>query len=370
MANRLVALPNTEEEEEFLTDVDEPSPVSWEYDDRWDADAGSRKGYAAEGARTKKQTKTRRWQTCVSTDGYDEETDNSNATEDASKDAAMQQEWRMAVRRQEELSVQKRNEEKTRSHKLAQKGELNSCSNRLGPAGNTGANVGAYMCANTSANMSAYMTANTGANMGARVRVWQMVADGGNQTWKTETGKVRIWQEVADGGNRVWKAMRIRAVHIWANKTGGGTRIQMAKVMEVRIWRVAADGGNLTCRASNEEDRRRRHSCEVWKEEGNRITNEDGGSHKARRSTNVWRVPEWTGSEEDPRWRSAENMVAGRIERWEASLWEEGVVFRRRRWQAPRKVEGGQRTTPPFWLWRRRQKKKKRQEAQPTLSMW
>jgi hypothetical protein len=85
----------------------------------------------------------------------------------------------MAVRRLEEFSAQKRKEEKTKSHRLAQKGKLNSCSNRSGAAENTSAYVSAYMTAYStaytstymSANASAYMTAYMGANANVRMQV-------------------------------------------------------------------------------------------------------------------------------------------------------------------------------------------------------
>jgi hypothetical protein len=85
----------------------------------------------------------------------------------------------MGLRRKEGFSAQKKREEKQRSDKFAQKGELNSCSNRSGMAEDTsayaGENASAYADENASenatANLSAYAdenaTVNPGANMSA-----------------------------------------------------------------------------------------------------------------------------------------------------------------------------------------------------------
>jgi hypothetical protein len=167
MANRLLAPPNTEEEGEFLTNVDE-SPLAprkvhdtltrrrrriqeglrgrRSEDEDTDEDVGRRRGQRSEDEDTDKVA--RRRQTCVFTDGYDDETDRSDATEDAKKDAATKRGWRMSLRRKEGFSDQKKREEKQRSDKYVQKGELNSCSNRSGMAENrsayTGENASAY----------------------------------------------------------------------------------------------------------------------------------------------------------------------------------------------------------------------------------
>jgi hypothetical protein len=77
-----------------------------------------------------------------------------------------------------------------------------------------------------------------------------MVADGGNRTWTTETGKVHIWQEVADGENRVWKAMRIEVVRIGMNGTGGGT----LAVLEGSRGRTKDDPALLIAKKMSEED--------------------------------------------------------------------------------------------------------------------
>jgi hypothetical protein len=100
----------------------------------------------------------------------------------------------MAVKRQKGLSAQKRKEEKTRSHKSVQNGELkNSCSNRLGaPVAayavsanaeenasvkvsakaeeNTSANASENSSANSSANASANASANPSVNVSTHLR--------------------------------------------------------------------------------------------------------------------------------------------------------------------------------------------------------
>jgi hypothetical protein len=105
-------------------------------------------------------------------DGYDDETDKSDAAEDAIK----KQDWRTSLRRKEGFSARKKREEKQRSDKYAQKGELNSRSNRSGMAEtrrayagenadeNAGANASAYADENTDENASANAGANAGEN--------------------------------------------------------------------------------------------------------------------------------------------------------------------------------------------------------------
>jgi hypothetical protein len=170
MADRLVAPPNTEEEE-FLTDVDESLPTPQD-------DTPTRRRRSIQEGLPRRRSEdeeaekdARRPQLCVSANGYNNKTDNSDANIDASKDAPMQQEWRVAVRRKKELSAQKRKKEKMRSHKHVQKGELNSCSNQSGIVENETAyvivNAGAYVSAYTTANAGAYVTAYTSVNASA-----------------------------------------------------------------------------------------------------------------------------------------------------------------------------------------------------------
>jgi hypothetical protein len=50
----------------------------------------------------------------------------------------------------------------------------------------------------------------------------------------------------ADGGNLIWKEKRIERVRIRMNDTDDGLEIQLIRVVGVRVWPVIANGGNQT----------------------------------------------------------------------------------------------------------------------------
>jgi hypothetical protein len=182
MANRLLAPPNTEEEEEFLTDVDESPLAPREEDDTptrrrcriqeglrgrrsededTDEDVRRRRGQQSEDEDTDEVARKR--QACVSTDGYDDETDRSDPAEDAKKGAATKRGWRMSLRRKEGFSAQKRREEKQRSDKYAQKGMAEN--RRVYVGENATANPSAYADENADENASENVSAYTAANV-------------------------------------------------------------------------------------------------------------------------------------------------------------------------------------------------------------
>jgi hypothetical protein len=95
--------------------------------------------------------------TCISIDGYDNKTDYSNVTTEATQDAAMQQGWKKAVGRQKKISGQKRRAEKAKFHKLSQKGVSTSASiGKYATAYTDGENAAAYADENADENASTY----------------------------------------------------------------------------------------------------------------------------------------------------------------------------------------------------------------------